>query len=142
MRLGCTGTDTRSLSLGAAPGGHSENCPLLFLPVDPLAGLLFGVRLSLGERTKRSRSAKVDALASLPEPMKIASFNINNINRRLTNLLNWLRETEPDIVCVQETKAADADFPAEAIRQAAITRPGAARGAGTAWRSSRGGLPL
>ena len=34
--------------------------------------------------------------------MKIASFNINNINRRLTNLLNWLRETEPDTVCLQE----------------------------------------
>ena len=50
--------------------------------------------------------------------MKIASFNINNINRRLTNLLNWLREAEPDIVCLQELKAADAEFPAEAIRQA------------------------
>jgi exodeoxyribonuclease-3 len=49
--------------------------------------------------------------------MKIASFNINNINRRLTNLLAWLREAEPDIVCLQETKAADAEFPAEAIRQ-------------------------
>ena len=50
--------------------------------------------------------------------MKIASFNINNINRRLTNLLNWLREAEPDIVCLQELKAADTEFPAEAIRQA------------------------
>jgi len=50
--------------------------------------------------------------------MKIASFNINNINRRLTNLLNWLREAEPDIVCLQEIKAADAEFPAEAVRQA------------------------
>jgi exodeoxyribonuclease III len=50
--------------------------------------------------------------------MKIASFNINNINRRLTNLLNWLREAEPDIVCLQEIKAADTDFPTEAIRQA------------------------
>src|SRR5271169_5232884 len=50
--------------------------------------------------------------------MKIASFNVNNINRRLTNLLNWLREAEPDIVCLQELKAADAEFPAEAIRQA------------------------
>jgi hypothetical protein len=29
--------------------------------------------------------------------MKIASFNINNVNRRLTNLLDWLREAEPDI---------------------------------------------
>ena len=50
--------------------------------------------------------------------MKIASFNINNINRRLTNLLNWLREAEPDIVCLQELKASDSEFPAEAIRQA------------------------
>ena len=50
--------------------------------------------------------------------MKIASFNINNINRRLTNLVNWLREAEPDIVCLQELKAADTEFPAEAIRQA------------------------
>ena len=50
--------------------------------------------------------------------MKIASFNINNINRRLPHLLSWLREAGPDIVCLQETKAADAEFPAEAIRQA------------------------
>ncbi len=50
--------------------------------------------------------------------MKIASFNINNINRRLANLLHWLRESEPDIVCLQELKAADTEFPAEAIRQA------------------------
>jgi exodeoxyribonuclease III len=50
--------------------------------------------------------------------MKIASFNINNINRRLTNLRNWLREAEPDIVCLQELKAADTEFPTEAIRQA------------------------
>jgi exodeoxyribonuclease III len=50
--------------------------------------------------------------------MKIASFNINNINRRLTNLLNWLREVAPDIVCLQELKAADTEFPTEAIRQA------------------------
>jgi exodeoxyribonuclease III len=50
--------------------------------------------------------------------MKIASFNINNINRRLANLLNWLREAEPDIVCLQEIKAADTEFPTEAIRRA------------------------
>jgi exodeoxyribonuclease-3 len=52
------------------------------------------------------------------EPMKIASLNINNVNRRLTNLLSWLREAEPDIVFLQEIKATDAAFPAEAIRQA------------------------
>ena len=50
--------------------------------------------------------------------MKIASLNINNINRRLPNLLGWVREAEPDIVCLQELKASDAEFPAEAIRQA------------------------
>jgi exodeoxyribonuclease III len=50
--------------------------------------------------------------------MKIASFNINNINRRLSNLLGWLREAEPDIVCLQELKAADTEFPADVIRQA------------------------
>jgi exodeoxyribonuclease III len=47
--------------------------------------------------------------------MKIASFNINNINRRLTNLLDWLREAEPDIGWLQELKAADTEFSAEAI---------------------------
>jgi exodeoxyribonuclease III len=47
--------------------------------------------------------------------MKIASFNIN---RRLPNLLRWLREAGPDIVCLQELKAADAEFPTEAIRPA------------------------
>jgi exodeoxyribonuclease III len=50
--------------------------------------------------------------------MKIATFNINNIKRRLANLLSWLREAEPDIVCLQELKAADTEFPADAIRQA------------------------
>jgi exodeoxyribonuclease III len=50
--------------------------------------------------------------------MKISSFNINNINRRLSTLLSWLREAGPDIVCLQELKAADTEFPAEAIRQA------------------------
>jgi exonuclease III len=73
--------------------------------------------------------------------MKIASLNINNINRRLPNLLGWVREAEPDIVCLQELKASDAEFPAEAIRQARVIMPcGAARHAGTAWRFSRDGL--
>jgi exodeoxyribonuclease III len=50
--------------------------------------------------------------------MKIASFNINNIKRRLPNLLDWLREADPDVVCLQELKANDAEFPAPAIRKA------------------------
>jgi exodeoxyribonuclease III len=50
--------------------------------------------------------------------MRIASFNINNINRRLPNLLAWLRETEPDVVSLQELKATDAAFPVKAIQEA------------------------
>ena len=50
--------------------------------------------------------------------MKIATFNISNINRRLDNLLAWLRAAKPDIVCLQELKAADNAFPARAIEKA------------------------
>jgi exodeoxyribonuclease-3 len=50
--------------------------------------------------------------------MKIATFNINNVNRRLPNLLQWLKTARPDIACLQELKAADAEFPVNAIRKA------------------------
>ena len=53
--------------------------------------------------------------------MKIATFNINNINRRLPNLLRWLRAARPDVVSLQELKAADAEFPAHAIEKAGGT---------------------
>ena len=46
------------------------------------------------------------------DPMKIATFNINNVNRRLANLLAWLQQARPDVVCLQELKASDAAFPA------------------------------
>jgi hypothetical protein len=59
-----------------------------------------------------------DAAQAASADMKIASFNINNIRKRLPNLFDWLREAEPDAVCLQELKTADAEFPAEAIRQA------------------------
>jgi exodeoxyribonuclease-3 len=50
--------------------------------------------------------------------MKIATFNINNINWRLPNLLAWLKTARPDIVCLQELKASDAEFPAGPIEKA------------------------
>jgi exodeoxyribonuclease III len=49
--------------------------------------------------------------------MKIATFNINNVNRRLPNLIRWLKASEPDVVCLQETKSNDLNFPAEALRE-------------------------
>src|SRR6201994_315208 len=50
--------------------------------------------------------------------MKIATFNINNVNRRLPNLLRWLRAARPDVVSLQELKAADTEFPLAAIEKA------------------------
>jgi exodeoxyribonuclease-3 len=60
--------------------------------------------------------------------VKIATLNINDINKRLPNLLDWLRSSEPDVACLQELKATDADFPIDAIRSA---------GYGAVWRGER-----
>ena len=54
--------------------------------------------------------------------MKIATFNINNINKRLANLLDWLRSAKPDVVALQELKAADAEFPKAALEKAPSCR--------------------
>ena len=50
--------------------------------------------------------------------MRIATFNVNGINGRLSSLLGWLKETAPDVVCLQELKAPDERFPEAAIRAA------------------------
>jgi exodeoxyribonuclease-3 len=50
--------------------------------------------------------------------MKIATFNVNSVNGRLPVLLRWLAEAEPDVVCLQELKAAQEKFPEAAIQDA------------------------
>ncbi len=60
--------------------------------------------------------------------MRIATFNINNINKRLPNLLNWLDAERPDAVCLQELKAAQDAFPAAALEAA---------GYGAVWQGER-----
>jgi len=50
--------------------------------------------------------------------MKIATFNVNSIRSRMGILLDWLKSNRPDVVCLQETKVVDADFPVEPIRAA------------------------
>lgn len=47
--------------------------------------------------------------------MKIATYNVNGINGRLPVLLRWLEAAQPDIVCLQELKAPDEAFPAQAL---------------------------
>ena len=48
--------------------------------------------------------------------MKIATFNINNINKRLCNLTAWLAREQPDVVCLQELKVEQRAFPASTLR--------------------------
>ncbi len=60
--------------------------------------------------------------------MRIATFNINGVVRRLSNLIEWLAETSPDVVCLQELKTAHDAFPADALADA---------GYGAVWRGQR-----
>jgi len=43
--------------------------------------------------------------------MKIVTWNINGVRARIDNLLHWLQESQPDIVCLQEIKTVDEGFP-------------------------------
>lgn len=50
--------------------------------------------------------------------MRIATYNVNGVNGRLPVLLQWLEETKPDVVCLQELKAPQEKFPEQAILDA------------------------
>jgi exodeoxyribonuclease III len=50
--------------------------------------------------------------------VKLATWNVNSLKVRLPHLLEWLAREQPDAVCLQETKTEDANFPADALRQA------------------------
>ncbi len=60
--------------------------------------------------------------------LKIATFNINNVNKRLRNLLDWLAAAQPDVVCLQELKAEHNAFPSAALNAA---------GYGAVWQGQR-----
>jgi exodeoxyribonuclease-3 len=49
--------------------------------------------------------------------LKIATFNINDLAKRLDNLIDWLADAEPDVVCLQELKLEQGRFPAEPLEQ-------------------------
>ena len=48
---------------------------------------------------------------------KVATWNVNSIRTRLPLLLNWLEENKPHVVCLQETKVEDSQFPLWEINQ-------------------------
>ena len=50
--------------------------------------------------------------------MRIVTYNVNGIGARLPNLLRWLKESSPDVVCLQELKAPQEKFPEAVIRDA------------------------
>lgn len=60
--------------------------------------------------------------------LKLATFNVNGITSRLSNLLEWLEKEAPDVVCLQELKAPDERFPAAALRKV---------GYGAVWHGQR-----
>ncbi len=49
--------------------------------------------------------------------MKFATWNVNSLNVRLPHVLDWLNATQPDVLCLQETKQEDSKFPYEALRE-------------------------
>jgi exodeoxyribonuclease III len=49
--------------------------------------------------------------------MILATWNVNSINKRLPQLLDWLRLVKPNVVCLQETKVVDEKFPADQIKE-------------------------
>lgn len=49
--------------------------------------------------------------------MKIVTYNVNSIKARLPNVLEWLKEAQPDIVCLQEIKCVDENFPGMEIEE-------------------------
>ena len=50
--------------------------------------------------------------------MRLATWNVNSLRVRLPHLLRWLDESQTDVVCLQETKLVDSQFPADALREA------------------------
>jgi len=50
--------------------------------------------------------------------MKLATWNVNSLKVRLPQVLDWVSKHRPDVLCLQETKLEDANFPAAAIREA------------------------
>jgi exodeoxyribonuclease-3 len=60
--------------------------------------------------------------------LRVATFNVNGIGKRLANLLEWLAAESPDVVCLQELKVAHDQFPVHELRDA---------GYGAIWRGQR-----
>ena len=72
----------------------------------PPAGLALSPGGGFGHGRAPRRKKKIP-------PMRIATWNVNSIKQRLENIVTWVSARQPDIVCLQETKCIDEDFPRE-----------------------------
>src|SRR5882672_300302 len=75
--------------------------------------------MSISQNTRtptKNSSATLGSARMEVGPLKIATFNINNINKRLDNLTAWFVREQPDVVCLQELKAEQRAFPAGTLR--------------------------
>ena len=48
--------------------------------------------------------------------MLIATWNVNSIRTRLSQIIDWINQVNPDILCLQETKVMDESFPIEPFK--------------------------
>lgn len=65
---------------------------------------------------KTTRKSKAPANAGPGRSIRLATWNINSVRIRLDAVKRFVRDYAPDVICFQETKATDADFPADALR--------------------------
>lgn len=56
--------------------------------------------------------------ATINQIVKIATYNVNSLRKRLPIVLDWLQRHQPDVMCLQETKVQDQDFPTGALADA------------------------
>ncbi len=50
-------------------------------------------------------------------PLRIATWNVNSLRQRLDHLARFTAEVAPDVICLQETKVTDEEFPQDAVRE-------------------------
>ena len=77
--------------------------------------------------------------ADVRASVKVATFNINGVVKRLSNLLEWLAEAEPDVVALQEIKCTDAAFPRAELERAGYGAVWRGQDANHGWRCSPAG---
>ena len=72
----------------------------------------FSVKASNGETTSRDcPDGTQSMLVGREVRLKLATFNVNSIRKRVHVVKRWLKHHAPDVLCLQETKVHDSEFP-------------------------------